>query len=370
MQQVHLPVFMRVLFVLLLIITIVFILIMGKNLLVPLFIAGMLSILLTPMCTWLESKRVPGTLSAFMALLSGIIIIGGIITLIVIQIKGVSKDLDNVSQRMNEWFLDIDTFFQDSLGMDVGLDHGLDASQLIDLIQSGNQTIPQVLLNTIGSLTGLILTPIFVFFMLIYRHHLGDFIAELFKNQDSKLVRREIFTIRRMVQGYIIGLLKVMAILAVLNTSALYFLGVEHALFFGLFAALLNIIPYLGPFLGAILPFFYAFLTSSSIVSPFFIIVLFAVIQLIESNFLTPKIVGSNVNLNAFITLLGLLVGGAIWGIVGMVLIIPTLAIMRRIFELSPDTMPFAKLLGEDKTGLKKYKKIHRKVDSDECIDG
>jgi predicted PurR-regulated permease PerM len=75
----------------------------------------------------------------------------------------------------------------------------------------------------------------------------------------------------------------------------------------------------------------------------------FRIIQLIESNFLTPKIVGSNVNLNAFATFLGLLVGASIWGVIGMILIIPTLAVLKKIFELSESTMPFALLLGEEK---------------------
>jgi predicted PurR-regulated permease PerM len=152
------------------------------------------------------------------------------------------------------------------------------------------------------------------------------------------------------VQYYIIGMMKVMAILAVLNTAALYLIGVKHALFFGLFAALLNVIPYLGPFLGAILPVIFAFLTMDGLVYPFLVIICFTVIQLVESNFLTPKIVGSNVNLNALITFLGLLVGGAIWGVIGMILIIPTLAILKRIFELRESTKPFSYLFGEEET--------------------
>jgi predicted PurR-regulated permease PerM len=140
----------------------------------------------------------------------------------------------------------------------------------------------------------------------------------------------------------------VVAILAVLNSVALYMLGVKHALFFGVFAALLNIIPYIGPMLGAILPLLYTFLTMDGLFYPFSVVVLFTLIQMIEGNFLTPKIVGSNVNLNALITFTGLLAGGAIWGIIGMILIIPTMAILKRIFQLSPSSSPYAYLLGEE----------------------
>jgi predicted PurR-regulated permease PerM len=84
------------------------------------------------------------------------------------------------------------------------------------------------------------------------------------------------------------------------------------------------------------------------LIYPLMVVMTFTVIQLIESNFLTPKIVGGNVNLNALVTFLGLLIGGAIWGVIGMILIIPTLAILKRIFELKNSTKPFAYLFGEE----------------------
>ncbi|QDH80368.1 AI-2E family transporter [Echinicola soli] len=352
MQKIQIPTFIRILFVLLLIITIAFIMILGKKLLVPLMLAGLLSMLLTPLCEKLEKWKVPETVSALLSLLSGIIIVGAIIMLVILQIKGVSQDLGNVGQRVDEFFASVDQFFSVYLGIHLGLENGINKEQVVNVLQSGNESMPQLLLSAIGSLTGLVFTPVFIFFMLIYRRHLTHFLVQLFKNHNQREVKREVLHIRRMVQGYIIGLLKVMAILAVLNTGALYILGIKHALFFGLFAAILNVIPYLGPFLGAILPFSYAMLTSDSMLSPFIIIILFAIIQLIESNFLTPKIVGSNVNLNAFITLLGLLLGGAVWGIAGMIVIIPSLAILRRIFELSDSTKPFAFLLAEEKNNI------------------
>jgi predicted PurR-regulated permease PerM len=97
------------------------------------------------------------------------------------------------------------------------------------------------------------------------------------------------------------------------------------------------------------LPTIFAILTKDSLFYPIGVIIGFMIIQMIESNFLTPKIVGGTVNLNAFITLLGLLVGAAIWGVIGMILIIPTLAVLRKIFQLNESTKPYAFLLGEEK---------------------
>jgi len=123
---------------------------------------------------------------------------------------------------------------------------------------------------------------------------------------------------------------------------------------------MLNIVPYLGPSLGVIMPFFFALMTKDSLFYPIAVAVAFIFIQLLEGAFLTPKITGGNVNLNALITFLGLLVGGAIWGVLGMILIIPTIAILKKLFELSPDTQPYAYLFGEEDDNW--FKKRNRKT--------
>ena len=187
-----------------------------------------------------------------------------------------------------------------------------------------------------------------MFFFLIYRNHLTNLIIQIYRDKDPQLVRIRIITLRKVVLNYIVGVIKVMGILAVLNITAFSLLGIKHAIFFGLIGAILNIIPYVGPFFGALMPIIYSFLTKDSLFYPLAVIASYQVIQFIEGNFLTPKIVGGNVNLNAFVTFLGLLIGGTIWGVAGMILIIPTMAILREIFELNEQTRPFAKVLGEE----------------------
>ena len=90
-------------------------------------------------------------------------------------------------------------------------------------------------------------------------------------------------------------------------------------------------------------------------------VIAFTLIQSIEGNFLTPKIVGSNVSLNPFITFFALLLGAAIWGVIGMILIIPTIAIMKKLFELSPATQPYAYLMGAEEEKKTRWVKITKK---------
>ena len=349
-KTLKLPAYLKALAVLLLIIVLVFILIVGKSILVPLALAGLIAGLLTPMGNWLENRGLSRIISTAIVLFSAVIVLIAFLSFAITQIAGFSKDLGNVGDKLNNYLSQIDAFLLDKFQLETGIGQGIDQQYLIDLLQSNSASLAEFVFGTIGSLSSVLLLPVFIFFFVLYRDHLTEFIVSLYPEQEEKKVKSEIKNLRRLVQQYIMGVLKVMLVLAVLNSIALLALGIKHAIFFAVFAAILNIIPYLGPFLGAILPMVFAFLTKDSLFYPIAVVLCFQVIQLVESNFLTPKIVGSNVNLNAFVTFVGLLVGASIWGVMGMILIIPTMAVLRQIFELSESTMPFARLLGEEKT--------------------
>ena len=351
------PPYLKALSVLIFIIVLVFFLIVGKSLLVPLFMGGFFAVLFTPLSNWLESKKVPRTISAVLSLLLNIAIVVGLLVFIITTISNFTSDFDNVSEKLSNYAKDIDQWTMTNFGIDENFEDKASDDYIKTLLQEQGANITGFALRTVGSLSGTVLIPVFMFFFLLYRDHLTEVMIRIYRDKDPQLVKMRITNLRKLLQNYIIGVVKVMGILAVLNVTAFTALGIKHAIFFGLIAAFLNIIPYVGPFIGALMPMVYAFLTKDSLFYPIAVLVSYQLIQLIEGNILTPKIVGGNVNLNPFITFLGLLVGGTIWGVAGMVLIIPTLAILREIFELSDQTSPFALLLGEERSDEKPKEK-------------
>ncbi|GAB3223248.1 AI-2E family transporter [Algoriphagus aestuariicola] len=355
--RISMPAYMKALSVMLFIIVLVFFLIIGRSLLIPLFMGGFFAILLTPLSMFLEKYRVPRTLSCFISLLVMIAMVVGLISFIINNIVNFTKDFDNVSERLVTVAEEIDAWTLENLGMNENLAGKIETEYILTLLNENSSSISSFALNSIGSLSGIVLIPVFMFFFLLYRDHLTKMMVMLYRDRDPALVNLRITNLRKVIQGYIVGVAKVMVILAILNIIAYSIIGVKHAIFFGVIGAILNIIPYVGPFFGVLLPIVYAFLTMDSLIYPFLIFICYQAIQLIEGNFLTPKIVGGNVNLNAFITFLGLLVGASIWGVAGMVLVIPTMAILREIFELSDTTRPFALLLGEEKAERKNIPK-------------
>ncbi len=352
-----LPPYLKALSVLVFIIVLVFFLIVGKSLLVPLFMGGFFAVLFTPLSNWLEKRKVPRTISSILSLLINIAIVVGLLSFIITTVSNFTKDFDNVSGKLTSYAKDIDEWTYKNFGIDENLEEKASDDYIKTVLQEHGANITGFALRTVGSLSGSILIPVFMFFFLLYRDHLTEVMIRIYQDKDPQLVRMRITSLRKLLQNYIIGVVKVMGILAVLNVSAFSALGIKHAIFFGIIAAFLNIIPYVGPFIGALMPMIYSFLTKDSLFYPLAVLASYQIIQLIEGNFLTPKIVGGNVNLNPFITFLGLLIGGSIWGIAGMILIIPTLAILREIFELSDQTSPFALLLGEEQAYEKPKKK-------------
>jgi len=152
------------------------------------------------------------------------------------------------------------------------------------------------------------------------------------------------------IQRYISGVFTVVFILCILNSLGLYIIGVKYAIIFGVISALFNIIPYFGTWIGASIPFLFALLTGESPHLAISVLILYAIIQVTENNILTPTITGGYVRLNPLFTILSVIAGGMVWGITGMLVVIPFVATLKIIFENFDNTKPIAFLIGNDRS--------------------
>jgi predicted PurR-regulated permease PerM len=136
--------------------------------------------------------------------------------------------------------------------------------------------------------------------------------------------------------------------MAGMNIAGLYILGIEHAIILGVIVALLNVIPYIGGIVGTLIPIFASLTQAEDLSLPFYILLMLIGIQFIDNNFISPYVVGSKVRLNALFCIIGVLLGGFIWGVAGMFLSIPFLAILKVIFDRVDGMRPFGQLLGAE----------------------
>lgn len=145
---------------------------------------------------------------------------------------------------------------------------------------------------------------------------------------------------------YMTGVFKVVGILIVLNSTGFLIIGLNHALLLGLLAALMNFIPYYGTIIGYFFPLFIAIFTMNSPSYAVLVFLQFIVVQFTENNILTPNIVGAHVNINPFMIILSITLGGFIWGLPGMFIAVPVAAILRVLGENIPGLKPVGYLLG------------------------
>jgi predicted PurR-regulated permease PerM len=132
-----------------------------------------------------------------------------------------------------------------------------------------------------------------------------------------------------------------------LNSTALLIIGVDYAILFGIIGAILNLIPYIGGIVAISLPMMMALLTGTPM-KALLVLGAYVLIQLIDNNYLVPKVVASKVKVNALISIIVVLIGGALWGVAGMFLSIPLTAICKVVFDRIESLKPIGFLIGDN----------------------
>lgn len=327
----------------------VYFMIVAKAILVPLLFALFFAILLSPFSGWLEKYRIPRFLSSLAALLLAVLIIVIIGFFFYRQVISFAEDLDMFAQRLDELLESMNSFLTSWFAIEGEINVDRVASAFFDYVRDNASALTRGITGAASTITSIFLVPVFMYLILLFRDLLKNFALQAFGRGDESNLRKIqniLNRVKTLVQRYITGILMVILILAVLNSTMLLIIGVEHAIFFGVFAAMLNVIPFIGPIMGSVLPILYSFITMDSLIYPLIIMLGFYVIQLFESNLFTPSIVGSQVSMNALVTLLFLFVGAQIWGLVGMILFIPLGAILKVIFDEVDSLNHYGYLLG------------------------
>lgn len=333
-----------------------YIMIVGQNIIVPLLVSFFLAFLLLPLAEWLERKGAGRTAAALLSLLTATLIISGIVTLFGSQVSSFVNDLDGFGEKVTDLLNELPDEMRASLS-------AFSDGGIMKFLDKNLQEIFKGLTSFASSFTFAVVVPIYVALILIYRNLLRNFLLKIFvpksesSSDEKKGIKHLIPRIKIILRQYILGMFYVICILFVLNSIALLSLGIEHALLFAAFAAFLNIIPFVGPLVGSILPILFALVTKDSIFYPLAVMGAFIIIQTAESNLITPNIVGKNVSLNPLVTLVTLFVGAAVWGVIGMVLFIPLVAVLKEVMLHIDGLQPYAYVLGRGDENMKDAEK-------------
>lgn len=320
--------------------------ILCRDIVVPLAFAAFLSVVMLPLVKRIERKT-GLTLAVTITLVGTIVVLGLLGWVLVHQIVSLANDLPNLQTKFDSFVDQAEKTISEQLNMD----RGEQSKMLQDAAKSVSGYVGAFLLSTTNTLSTLIQIPIYLFLLLIYREKFKQFFLALLPNNEEMVWKKDI---ENVIQGYISGLLLVTLIIAALNTVGLLFLGIDHAIFFGVLSGVLTIIPYVGIFIGALFPTLMALITKDSYWYAIGVVIVFTVVQFLEGNFITPRITGSKVSINALAAIIALLIGGKILGIAGMILAVPAIGVVKILMSYSTYLKPFVILLGDDDAPAKK----------------
>ena len=353
-------------------VAIVFILYVLKPLIMPVLYAIILAVMIFPVQNFLEKNWKCNRLFATLCSLGIIFLITAVlISLIYLQLSSISNSGEDYSQKISNLYYSFIESVQKTFNMNNSNPLLSRDFNIGDILKGNFDKIGSFLTESGSLISNLVLVPIYLFFFLYYRRFFRTFYYKLFKSKSKSFLNKMIDNVYSIQQNYLLGLIKVIFIVGVLNTTGLLILGIEHAVFFGFFAAILLLIPYIGVIIGSIIPAVVALATKDSYWYAFGVIAIFMFIQFLEGNFITPKITGSKVRINAFVAIISLIIFSMLWGISGMIVALPITATLKIIFDNTPKYSAYGFLIGEPvdkhlqsraRNRLKKWKKIRSKT--------
>lgn len=319
-------------------------LVLTKDVIVPMAFAGLFSVVLLPIEARIE--RITGRVfSILIVLLGSFVFIGLVIWFIINQLTGLVASLPDIQQQLAVLVNDASAVVSRITHISTEDQAGM----IKDGLNSASTYVGDLLVSTSYLIYFVIQVPIYIFIFLLYREKFQKFLLAVRPGSTHEWKNE----IQGVIRKYISGLMLVVLIAGVLNSIGLLALGIEHAIFFGFLSGVLTMIPYIGITIGASLPALLAIVTKDSIWYAVGVIGVHAFVQFLESNFITPKITGSKISINALAAIVALLIGGKIWGIAGMILAIPAVGILKILLSYSSTLRPLVILI-EDKTKVEK----------------
>ncbi|AMR34517.1 AI-2E family transporter [Mucilaginibacter sp. PAMC 26640] len=314
------------------------------DILVPIAFAAFLAVLLNPLVNRLERMKIPKGVAIGVALLIAILVVVAVFYFLSTQMVQFGDSLPMLKKKFGE----ISIHFKDWIQATFGVAIAKQDQMVKEALGNSQAMLGKTLGGLLGTLSIVVLLPVYIFFMLLYKTLILNFLYEVFAEENSKKVTEVLSETKAAIQSYIVGLLIETLIVAVMNSAALMLLGVKYGILIGCIGAILNLIPYLGGIVAIALPVLMATVTKDGFSTQLGVIGAYIVIQFIDNNILVPRIVSSKVQINALMSIVVVLLGNQLWGLSGMFLSIPFVAVLKIIFDRIDDLKPWGKLLGDN----------------------
>lgn len=359
MKQVSLPFYTKLALVLFSIICLGYLAILGQTILAPLFTSFLLALLLLPMSNFMERKwRFKRSVASIIAVILMIAGISGILYFLANQLTDLWKDWPLLKHQAETSFYDVQHWISRTFGVDAQkqIDYLKDSAS--SAVATSATVLGATLLTVSSTFLFLSFLLLFTFFILNYRGVLFNFLTSVFEEKHTQKVSEIVRQVQYIIKKYITGLFLQMFIVTLLMIFTLWILNVKYAVLLGLISGIFNIVPYIGIFTALLISVLITFATAGA-AKVLLVVIAFVSIHALDGNVLMPLVVGSKVKINALFAFIGIVVGEMIWGISGMFLCIPYLAMLKIIFDKIEQLKPWGILLGGEEKPQKK-RRVYR----------
>ncbi|QGQ97275.1 AI-2E family transporter [Paenibacillus psychroresistens] len=303
-------------------------------LILPFMLAGFFYYLLRPLVTYFEKIKINKTISIILiyCVLAAAAVVFFIIIWPLLQTQ-IENFIKSAPELIKGFQAQINKIQENRLvAMFVGDDSDL-STKLSEYLNTAITIASNYISNIFAIITSFVIViataPIILYYMLKESEHIPSSILHIIPRRFRKDGREVILEIDDALSGFIVGRVIITCLLGVLLYIGFMIIGLPYALLLAVIATVLNIIPYIGQFLGAIPCLIVAFIDAPSMI--IWVVIVTVIAQQIESSFLSPHIYGKRLDIHPLTTIILLLVAGDIVGILGVILAIPAYMVVKII---------------------------------------
>ncbi|HEX2934958.1 MAG TPA: AI-2E family transporter [Bacteroidales bacterium] len=347
-KEIKLPFYAKASIILIGLYAFVYILYLAQGIILPLIFAAIAASLLHPVVNKLIQWRMNRVFAIVLTITMAILVFAGIALFLFSKTGMLSESVPKLIDKLADVVNQATTYASGHFDISEKKINNWVEKTRGEMLNTSSAFIGKTIIGVGSGLILLLLIPVYIFMILFYHPLVLEFFSRLFGADRRVEVHGIISDIKMLIQRYLVGLMMETGIIAILFTTGLLILGIDYAIFFGVLGAFLNLIPYVGAWIAAALPMLVAVATKPSLWYALLVMGVYIVVQFIDNNIIVPRIVASQVRINALVSIFVVIAFSALWGIPGMFLSIPLTAIVKLIFEHIEQLKPWGYLLGDD----------------------
>jgi len=329
----------------------------ARPFLIPFTFGTILAMLVLPVCKKLEGRGWKRGWAVLVCLLIILAVGAALITALTAPIASFNQDLPQLQTSFQQKLGQVQQYVAQQFNISVEQQQAM-LKKGGSALQSAGKYVAGFVAGFFGFLAETLLVLVYVIFFLLHREKYENFVVRLNRGSDPDEVREVLGQISHVSSQYLVGRLISILILAALYTLGLSLAGVKYAVLMGSIAALLTIVPFVGTTLGGLFPLGAALLSGSG--SPAGALGVVLGVQLLDEYLIEPFVIGGKVNISPLAMIVGVVVGGLVWGVAGMILFIPLIGMVKIVFDHVPALHPYGYLLGAGESGDKEKEYVQK----------